>query len=180
MASITDVMNITSQNSFFTYVIPWLLTFAIVYGILGHYKVPKSNSARTIIALVFAFFILPIAGPVVAILGQLGMGMLILFGGLLFILILFEITGTRHLKIVVDEKGKPIKEKTESGKITEHHYRSFGVAIAILVAMVFIGAGGLNYLGYNVYLGTINYPLVFFIGILVLIIWWMVKEGEGK
>lgn len=170
MASIADVMNMTSQNTFFIYVIPWLLTFAIVYGILGHYKVPKSNSARTIIALVIAFFILPIAGPVVGILGTLGMGMLILFGGLLFIMILFEITGTRHVSI---EKGKG-----SSKKVTEKYYKQFGVAIAILVAMVFIGAGGLQYLGYNVSLGAINYPLVFFIGVIVLIIWWMVKEGE--
>lgn len=173
MASI-DIMNMTSQNSFFIYVIPWLLTFAIVYGILGHYKVPKSNSARTIIALVLAFFVMPVAAPVVAILGQLGMGMLILFGGLLFIMILFEITGTRTY-LGHDEKGKKV-----TAKVTEHHYRSFGIAIAILVAMVFIGAGGLEYLGFSIYFGTINYPLVFFIGILVLIVWWMVKEGEGK
>ncbi|UCG95724.1 MAG: hypothetical protein JSV92_01600 [archaeon] len=177
MAGIADVMNLTSQSSFFIYVIPWLLTFAIVYGILGHYNVPKNNSARTIIALVIAFFIMPIAGPVVGILGQLGMGMLILFAGVLFIMILFEITGTRHY-VGIAEKGKKVDEKRH--KITEVHYRSFGVAIAILVAMVFVGAGGLQYLGYNVSLGAINYPLVFFIGILVLIIWWMVKEGERQ
>ncbi len=172
MAGIADVMNLTSQNSFFVYILPWLLTFAIVYGILGHYKVPKNNSARTIIAIAIAFFILPVAGPVVVILGQLGMGMLMLFSGLLFIMILFEITGTRHLEAVTKE-GKGIKLKT-----TEKYYKSFGVAIAILAIMVFIGAGGLGYLGYSV--PGINYPLVFFIGILVLIIWWMVKEGEGQ
>ena len=173
MAGIADVMNLTSQNSFFVYILPWLLTFAIVYGILGHYKVPKSNSARTIIALAIAFFILPIAGPVVVILGQLGMGMLILFSGLLFIMILFEITGTRKLTGNVTEKGK-----LERKKITEHYYKSFGVALAILAIMVFIGAGGLGYLGYS--FPSINYPLVFFIGILVLIIWWMVQEGDKQ
>lgn len=173
MAGIADIMNLTSQNSFFIYILPWLLTFAIVYGILGHYKVPKSNSARTIIALAIAFFILPIAGPVVVILGQLGMGMLILFSGLLFIMILFEITGTRKITGKVTEQGK-----LERKKITEHYYKSFGVAIAILAIMVFIGAGGLEYLGYS--FPSINYPLVFFIGILVLIIWWMVQEGDKQ
>lgn len=173
MAGIADVMNLTSQNSFFVYILPWLLTFAIVYGILGHYKVPKSNSARTIIALTIAFFILPIAGPVVVILGQLGMGMLILFSGLLFIMILFEITGTRKITGKVTEQGK-----LERKKITEHYYKSFGVALAILAVMVFIGAGGLGYLGYSV--PGINYPLVFFVGILVLIIWWMVQEGDKQ
>jgi len=178
MAATIDLMNITSQNSFFIYVIPWLLVFAIVYGILGHYKVPKSNSARTIIALVLAFFIMPIAGPVVAVLGQLGMGMLILFAGLLFIMILFEITGIRHLKGTVDQEGKVSISKKE--KTTEKYYKSFGVAIAILVIMVFIGAGGLAYFGYSAPWIQINYPLVFFVGIIVLIIWWMVKEGESK
>ena len=170
MAGIADIMNITSQNSFFIYVIPWLLTFAIVYGILGHYKVPQSNSARTIIALVVAFFIMPIAAPVVAILGQLGLGMLILFAGVLFLMILFEITGTR--KVSYEKSGHVGKRE----KITEAHYKSFGVAVAILVIMVFVGAGGLQYLGYST--PTINYPLIFFIGILVMIVWWMVKEGK--
>jgi hypothetical protein len=171
---IAGLMDVT-QSSFFIYILPWLLTFAIVFGILGHYNIPKSKSARTIISLVLAFFVMPVAAPVVAIIGQLGMGLVMLFAGLLFILILFEMTGTTFYKGYLDKEGKKI-EKEKKGKITEIYYRGFGVALAILAVMVFIGAGGLEYLGYSV--PTINYPLVFFVGIIVLMIWWMVKEGE--
>jgi hypothetical protein len=107
-----------------------------------------------------------------AIIGQLGLGMLILFAGLLFIMILFEITGTR--KIAINKSG----EKVESKKITEYHYKAFGVAIAILVIMVFMGAGGLKYLGFDAAVPSINYPLIFFIGIIVMIVWWMIQEGK--
>lgn len=170
---IAGLMDVT-QSSFFVYILPWLLTFAIVFGILGHYGIPKNKSARAIIAIALAFFVMPVAAPVVAILGQLGMGLVMLFAGLLFILIMFEMTGTRHSVGVVDEKGN-LKEIPKA-KITEKYYRGFGIALAILAIMVFIGAGGLGYLGYPV--PIINYPLVFFIGIIVLMIWWMVKEGE--
>ncbi|MCK4634758.1 MAG: hypothetical protein KAT37_02705 [Candidatus Aenigmarchaeota archaeon] len=166
---IAGLMDVT-QSSFFVYILPWLLTFAIVFGILGHYEIPKNKSARAIIAIALAFFVMPVAAPVVAILGQLGMGLVMLFAGLLFILILFEMTGIKHFGKGID-KGIDARQK-----ITEKYYRGFGVALAILAIMVFIGAGGLGYLGYSV--PTINYPLVFFIGIIVLMIWWMVKEGE--
>ncbi len=163
-----------TQNNFFVYLLPWLLTFAIVFGILEHYNVPKSKSARTIISLVLAFFVIPVSEPVVTILGKMGMGLIMLFAGLLFILILFEITGTRHyIGTFEDKEGKRGVHKQ---KITERYYRTFGVALAILAVMIFIGAGGLQYLGYPV--PSINYPLVFFIGIIVLMIWWMVREGK--
>ena len=176
MASMANVMDLTSQSSFFTYAIPWLLTFAIVYGILEHYQMPKSNPARTIISLVIAFFVMPVAGPMMTIIAQMGMGMLMLFAGLLFILILFEIAGVRpKTAYVTDEKGN-IKTKV-TPKATQAYYKHFGVALAVLAIMVFIGSGGLQYLGYSS-LPRINYTVVFFLGAIFLIIWWMVKEGS--
>jgi len=165
---IAGLMDIT-QSSFFVYLLPWLLTFAIVYGITEHYKIPKSNAARTLISLVLAFFVMPVAAPIMGIIGQLGMGLVLLFCGILFIIILFEMTGTKHHLGVVDGK-------VHNKKITEKYYRVFGGALLVLAVMVFIGAGGLAYLGYNV--PTINYPLLFFIGIIVLMIWWMVREEK--
>ena len=165
-----------TQSSFFVYILPWLLTFALVFGILEHYKIPKSKSARTIISLVIAFFVMPVAAPVVAILGQLGLGMVILFAGILFILILFEVTGTKNARLMGTGKGREAKLKKI--RVTETYYKLFGFAVAVLAVMVFLGAGGLEYLGYEMV--NINYPLVFFIGILVIMIWWMVREGDEQ
>ncbi len=175
MASMVHVMDSLSQTTFFTYAIPWLLTFAVVFGILEHYQMPRSNSARTIISLVIAFFVMPVAEPMMTIIAKMGMGMLMLFAGLLFILILFEVTGVRAGTHGVAEKGKLKEIKTT--RVTEAYYKHFGIALAILAVIVFIGSGGLQYLGYTS-IPRINYTLVFFIGAILLIIWWMIKEGS--
>ncbi len=163
--SIPGLIDMT-QSSFFIYIMPWLLVFAIVYGILGAAGIPKNKSARTVISLAIAFFVLPVAGPLVAIIGQLGLGMVMLFTAILFVLILFEVTGTK-------------KHLEQGGKETEVHtyyYKLFGFVLAVLAIMVFIGAGGLAYLGFSNI--SINYPLVFFIGIIAITIWWMITEGK--
>ena len=176
MASMVHVMDPLSQTKFFTYAIPWLLTFAVVFGILEHYQMPRSNSARTIISLVIAFFVMPVAEPMMTIIAKMGMGMLILFAGLLFILILFEIAGVRTKFVGESTKEGKVKIKSVERPI-QTFYKHFGIAVAILAVMVFIGSGGLEYLGYTS-IPRINYTLVFFIGAILLIIWWMIKEGS--
>ena len=54
----------------FTLVLLWLLTLAIVYGMLSHAKMPKSDTAKGIIAISAAFLVLlaAAASPAVAFL----------------------------------------------------------------------------------------------------------------
>ncbi|MFB6088213.1 MAG: hypothetical protein ABEK36_00360, partial [Candidatus Aenigmatarchaeota archaeon] len=83
-------------REFFEYALPWLLTFAIVHGILNHYEIPHNKSARAVISLSIAFLVLPVAAPVMSVLTRMGLSLVIIFCGLLFFLILLELTGTKH------------------------------------------------------------------------------------
>jgi len=161
------------QNSFFVILLPWLLTFAIVYGILQHYKIPKSPSARAIISIVFAFFTIPVAGPLMTIIGNMGAALVIAIAGILFLLILFEITGTRHFEGAVTEDGKIIGGKK---RITEKYYKAFAFAVVVLAILIFIGAGGLQLLGITI--PSINYPVLFFFAVMVIVIIWMVTSEK--
>jgi len=162
-----------AQNSFFIALLPWLLTFAIVYGILQHYKIPKSPSSRAIISIVLAFFTIPAAGPLITIIGSMGVGLVIFFVAILFLLILFELTGTGSIEGKVTPKG------IEAQKISiVHKYSSvFAISVIIIAIIIFIGAGGLNLLGITI--PSMNYPAIFFFAIMTIVIIWMVM-GEKK
>ncbi len=158
------------QNSFFVILLPWLLTFAIVYGILQHYKIPKSPSARAIISIVFAFFTIPVAEPLMTIIGNMGASLVIAITGILFLLILFEITGTRYVP------EEPKSEEEIKQRITQKYYKEFTFGVIVLAILIFIGAGGLQLLGITI--PSINYPLLFFFAVMVIVIIWMVTSEK--
>lgn len=169
------------QNSYFVLLLPWLLTFAIVFGILAHYEIPKSKSARAIISIVIAFFTLPFAGPILSTIQGLGTGLILVIMGIIFLLILFELTGTRHRKgepKAVGPGGELLgeEERIQTKKITEKYAIPFAVVVIIIAFLVFIGAGGLDVLGITI--PSLNYSVLFFLGIMVLAIFWMLASEE--
>lgn len=163
---------------FFTYVLPWLLTFAIVYGITSHIGekgIPQSKPARMIIALALAFIVAPVVGPYVAFfMGTIGALAVVIAGFLVFIVFL-EILGIRSHKTGSNEKGEKIEFEVS---IFEKHPVAFSVLFIIIGVLVFIGAGGLQALGWStapIYI-TYNWPLIAFLIIVALAIWWMASE----
>lgn len=164
-----------TQNYYFVLLLPWLLTFAVVFGILGHYSIPKSKSARAIISIVIAFFTMPFAGSIVQVIGSLGVGLTLLITGIIFLLILFELTGTKHIESVKHPQGGP-DIIVEESKIIEKYYKSFAIVVIILAFLVFVGAGGLNILGITI--PSLNYSVLFFLGIMVLVIFWMLASEK--
>jgi len=164
------------QNYYFVLLLPWLLTFAIVFGLLAHYKIPKSKSARAIISIVIAFFTMPFANVLESTMQRLGLGLIFLIMGILFFLIILELTGTRHASEpeAITKNGQVLKKENPK-RIIEKYYKSFAIVVIILATLVFIGAGGLDVLGVSI--PNLNMPVLFFLGIMVLVIFWMLA-GE--
>ena len=167
---------------FFTYVLPWLLTFAIVYGILSHIAggMPKNKAARSVIALVMAFIVAPFLGPWVEVLMSMIGSLVVLIAGLLVLIVFLEVMGIKKDIITeYDEKGKP----KSSGKISifEAYGTWFAILFVIIGVLVFISSGGLQALGWTVPVEIVyNWPLMFFLAIVALAIWWMSTEPEKK
>ncbi|MFP4116929.1 MAG: hypothetical protein ACLFQ8_01345 [Candidatus Aenigmatarchaeota archaeon] len=154
---------------FFSLVLPWLLTFAIVYGVLsqlGEDGMPENDGARAIIGIVLAFIIAPVLSPYIGQLAALSAGFVALLGGVLLLIVFVEIAGFDREK---DEHGSGFFGWNES--LT-------GLVIAVLAILVFIGSGAHQALGIELppYIAK-NYPLLFFLGFMVMVVWWMVDEG---
>ncbi len=151
----------------FQLVLLWLLTLAIVYGILSHVEIPKSLSARGVISICLAFLVLlaAAAGQAATFVSNLVTASVLVAFGLMFAVIFLEIAGAKH----------------EGKHVLTLHPKFFGVIILILAVMIFIGAGGLGLL--NLPAISITSPvaaIVFFLLIMVVAMWIMFKEGAGK
>ena len=155
------------RNAGFMLVLLWLLTLAIVYGVLSHVELPKSITARGVISIVAAFMVLLAAAGTQAanFISNLVTSSVVVAFGLIVAMIFLEITGT----------------KASGEHIFAKHPRFFGAALIVLAILVFIGAGGLTIL--NIPLFALSDPLIaiiFFLLIMVASIWILVKESGQK
>lgn len=172
-------------SEFFTYSLVWLLTFAIIYGILDAVKIPKTRPTRGIISIVIAFLILPAAAPVVMTITKMASNLIILITGLLIFIILIELTGikVKTAKPVGVEGGVPIYRKVS---VYERYARGFGILFIIIAILIFVSSGGLGVLGLekiglpSISISPSLYPLLFFLVIMALLIFWMLIEKEEE
>lgn len=151
-------------GDFFVYVFPWMLTLAIVYGILEHYKIPKSPSARAVISLVAAFLVLPVGPSIAPFLTNIIKSLIVVAVGILVALIFVEMLGFK-----VGE-GENIFEKYPVG---------FGIILIIIAILVFISSGGMDLLNIEISVDSNILAAFFFLGVMALGVWWItVKEEE--
>ncbi|MFP4046038.1 MAG: hypothetical protein ACLFS3_03185 [Candidatus Aenigmatarchaeota archaeon] len=148
-----------TESQFFMYALPWLLTFAISYGILEQIKMPKSKQARAVISIVLAFFVMPIAGPVMGFLESTSASLVVVAMVAIFFLILTELTGTRK-------------------KTITKYPRTVAIIVGIIAIMIFWGSGGFEKAGLTNVIPMVNWTTVFFLTVLALAIIWMVKWGD--
>jgi len=165
---------------FFSYVLPWLLTFAIVYGVLSNIRegLPESKSARTIIGVVLAFAITPALSPYITSLMEFSAGFIVLVSGFLVFVILVEVLGIQgEEEVKIQDKQGNTRKVKQPKPIFEAYPKLFSIIIGLLALLVFIGSGTHEAMGVELPTGlTRNYPLLFFLGFMVLVVWWMVSE----
>ncbi|NOZ81876.1 MAG: hypothetical protein GXO63_01875 [Candidatus Micrarchaeota archaeon] len=159
----------------------WLLTFAVVYGVLSQVNIPKSNSARVIIALVSGFMVLFSApAELVSVMSQMASSLILVVIGLLVLIIFLEIAGVKFKEPeVITPDGKTIKEGV-TANVFEKYSHIFAVIFIIIAFLVFVNAGGLELLGLrSVYIPQ-NITSWAFLIIVIVAIWFMIKEGNEK
>ena len=84
----------TLQNLGFPEILLWLLSFAIVYGVLHQVKLPQSNAARAIISIVIGFLVI-LSAPIeiISFLSKLSSALVMVVLGILILLVFLEIAG---------------------------------------------------------------------------------------
>ena len=114
-----ETLIISLRDAGFPLILLWLLTLSVVYGILSHISVPKSLSARGVIAIVAAFMVLfaAAANEATTFIQNLVVSGIVIAFALLIIMIFLELTGT----------------KAGGEHIFAKHPKQFGIAIIVLV-----------------------------------------------
>jgi hypothetical protein len=168
-----------------TDIILWMITFAVVYGVLSQVGegVPKHKGSRGIIAIVVAFMVL-FATPtqLSAMIAKMSSSLLLIVLGLLTLIVFVEAAGVKIHKteVAVTKKGK---ERFVTGEedIFSAYGKYFGAALLFIVIMIFVTAGGLKYVGLGDIggFGEINVLGAGLFVMIVLAIIWMIAESGG-
>ena len=160
--AVLDIANITLPE-----ILLWLLTYAVVYGVLSQVNIPASKSARSIIAIVSGFLVL-MSQPtqILAVLSQIAGNMLLVIIGILIFVIFIEIAG---LKFGEPGKEKSLRQHPSLNKI-------FLIILVIIAVAIFISAGGLRLLGWEGRIFNIDWNTLLFLLIVIGAIWWMASE----
>jgi len=157
-----------SRLGFFQFLFPFLLALAIIYGLLSWaLKEQLPKSARGLISLIFAFFVMLYTSwntMIVSFFANLSGAWLVVATGLLFIVILFALV------------GYDVKKLTE-GKTSKWALVLLLVFIGIVI---FFGAGGamlMNIPGWT--MSSDFWTVLFFIVILAIVVFWLGQEEGG-
>ena len=147
---------------FYGFLLPWIFTFAIVFGLLSQVKLfgdkgPKVNVA---LAFVIAFFVTGVAGP------QLATFFINLFGGAAMYL-----AGILVLVLFMSLLGF---------KLETLQHKAYLIVIIIIAIALFLGSTGS--LGVSVVIGPDIAMLAFWVIIIVIAVYMITtekKEGGG-
>ncbi len=145
----------------------WMLTLAVVYGILSHAKLPNSNSARGVISIVTAFMVLfaAAATQVTAFLSSIVTSFIAIAFGLLLIIVFLEMTGAK-----IGDKH-----------VFAAHPKFFASILLIIGVLIFIGAAQMTGLfNFNVVVSDAILGMIFFLAVIIVAMWALMKEGGGK
>ncbi len=154
---------VSLRETGFVLVLLWILSLSIVWGLLHHANVPKSVTARGVIAIAAAFLVLLAAAatPAVAFLQNLITASVLIAFGLLMLIIVMELAG---VKDVFKEQSK-----------------FFAGAIIVLIIAIFVGAGGLNVVGLpSISINDTVLAFIVFIAVMVVTIFLFIKESKSK
>ena len=169
-----------------TDIILWMITFAVVYGVLSQVGegVPKHKGSRGIIAIVIAFMVLFGAPTQLSgMIAKMSSSLLLIVLGLLTLIVFVEAAGLKIHKtdFATDEKGKRHKMVIGEEGVFEAYGKYFGAALLFIVVMIFVTSGGLKYIGLGNIggFGEINILGAGLFVMIVLAIIWMIAESGG-
>ena len=168
----------------------WLLTFAIVFGVLSQVNLPKNRGAQGIISIVFAFFVL-FATPtsLITAISQMSTAMLLLVLAFLIFIVFIEAAGVRTKRTKIKglkhpKTGKKVYMPEGEEDIFHKYGKYFAIIFVIIAFLVFLGAGGFDIIGIDLPGFEISHDTMigtaFFIFIALAVLWLIANPTEKK
>jgi hypothetical protein len=156
-------------------VLLWVLSFAVVYGVLTKIGVFKTKAPAALVSIIVGFMILlAVPASVVSIIATMSTGLIVAAIGFLVVLALIEVGNVKGHIMGKDAKGN-------EGPVPVHPFTQHGTIMTILVigvtALIFWMSGGAALIG----LGSLpaigaGTWLLIVVGLAVL---WMFSEKEA-
>ena len=147
----------------FDLILVWMLSIAIIYGILTKIKMPESYSARGVISIAAGFLImLASAGSGIPVIIQNIVVSLIVIGFVLLLVIIFlELMGIKSTEIM--QKYSPLVL----------------ISIAVIAFLVFLSSGATNLFNVRIAFSQGTLALIIFLILMSFVIWVLAQEGKG-
>lgn len=164
MAAFDQVFATLRQLGFFDFLLPWLFTFAVVFGILNKAGLFGDKDNRRIsaaIALVAAFFVTGFAGQ------QLANFFISIFGGAAMIF-----AGILVIMIFIGLVGHDPKSLAKTGSLV--------VLIIVGIVLWLLSVGVAKGVGFLPVLSPDLIAFVLVIVVIVLAVWVIVREGKPE
>lgn len=167
------VQQFADQYGLFTYVLPWLVMFAIFFGLLETINVFKKKNVNLLLALVMSVFAVSsnVGTPVAAFMIKLFQSTGIVLSGLFVLLLLL---GTLGLGMRKEGEEGLFGGAFESHKATIF---VFGLLVALII---FINSGGMMFLGNERASGDVITLVVWVIIILLALSWLLGGRKQEK
>lgn len=163
----------------------WLLTFAIVFGVLSQAKMPASKAARGIISIAIAFLVMLTApANLVMFLSQASSGLILVVIAILLLIAFFEAAGikTTVMTKMPDPKTGVLHDVPIETTVFKKYSKAFTIAFVIVAILIFLGAGGWDLLGLGEIslkgMGSQSIIGIVFLAAVILGVLWMIAESK--
>jgi len=172
-AAFPQILQTLQGMGFFLYLFPFLLSLAIIYGVLtfafGGEKKILPKSAIGLIAIIFSFFVMLYSSfniGIVTFFANLTGAGLIVGSGILFVAILLGLVGF------------------DIGKLTGGEGSSKWVwilGVMVIALLIFFAAGADQFGLVPKWANSSEFlTLIFFVIVIALAMWWLGAAGEGR
>jgi uncharacterized membrane protein len=151
----------------------WVLTFAVVFGILSKLKI-FSRAPSALISIVVGFLVLlAVPAALITVIASMSTGMLVVSIGFIVILALIEFAMAYPFREFKDKDGKKFEQQVHP---FAKHGTIVAIALVIVTALIFWISGGAALIGFGA-LPTIGLGtwLLIVVGAAVL---WMLSEAK--
>jgi len=153
----------------------WLLTFAIVFGVLDKVKFIANKEINAIIAIVTGFLVL-LATPItmITVLSSMSQSLVLVVLGILVLFIFAEVSGLHREEPIMgkDKEGNPIVTGKKYVTLFSENKNVTAITFLIIAVLIFVGSGGLKLLGWNLNMtGMLSTSMLFFVVVILAILW---------
>lgn len=157
----------------------WLLSFAIVFGLLSQANIPKDKPSRSIISIVIAFLVI-FATPVslMSTISSMSSSLLLIIMAIVVLIVFVEVAGMNaHHEHISEGKYKGLYKKTHESIF--HKYEMAWIAAFLIIAfLIFMGAGGLKIIGLEAAFPDISMVGLAFFIVIVIAVLYMISNPD--